>query len=1189
MSDLTTPPSDCHAAPEDSAGRLITPFALPLPSPPLPGAPRAPVADAASFRGFGDRYAVAGEISRGGMGIILDARDAKIRRELAIKVLLSGREATEEEIARFIEEAQIQGQLEHPNICPVHELNVDAEGRHYFTMKKVRGRSLAQILREERSRKPAAVPDASRFRLLEIFRKVCDAVAFAHAHGVVHRDLKPDNVMVGEFGEVMVMDWGIAKILGRREAPGSVEGPVAPSPVEGPGSPAASPVVSDRAGAEALLSLPGTIHGTPSYMSPEQARGEVDRVDERSDIYALGGILYAMLTLEDPVRGDTVAHILEKVTRRQLVPPSRRAPARRIPPDLEAAVLKAMAARPEDRYANVAALQADVTAFLEGRTLAAASYGPLEVAVKWIRRNRALAATGAAAVAILIPVAVFYVVDVTRARGAAEREAARALAAEGEANRKAEAARAAEAESLRALSESRLFEGDALAPAGRWPDAVARYDEARRMLERLKRDITPAELGLWDAFRRQAPPLHVFRGHAGAVTCSAFSPDGRRALTGSDDGTVRIWNLDAGAPAGVLRGHAGAVWSAAYSPDGRSLVTGGDDKTLRVWAAAGGDPRTLWTHTFPVTAVAFTPDGARILAGAMNGSLKLLDAASGKVLRTLRGPTATVWSVAVSPDGSTALSCGSDRAVRVWDLPAGTERKVYGGYPDNLQSVAFSPDGRRALTGGVNGVLQVLDLEGEAEPRDLPGHSGRIWSVAFFPDGATAVTGGDDRTVRIWDLAAGKERRILSGHSGGVRSVAVSADGRRILSAGEDRTAALWEPGAEGEVLPFAGSPGGVRTAAFSPDGRLALTGTDGHDLKLWDAATGLPIKTLSGHGGLVRNVAFFPDGANVLSAAEDGTARIWDLATGREVKSFANRKPLWCAAISPDARLLLTGGVEMPAALWEAETGRKLRDLPGHSGTVRAVAFSPDGLRILTAGDFGVAKIWETGTGRELLNLTGHPGAMTCAGFSPDGRRVVAAGDHGVVKVWDAGTGREALALAGHGGIVRSAGYSSDGRRILTCGVDRTVRIWDAVEGRLLRTFDGFTDAVRCAVFDPEGKRILLAADRLELWDLGRPALHRTFESRFGAVRGRIGAMADPDLPSVCREWLAFRGSPARAVALSEAARAAGAPVPALGLARAYWKTGDRASAHREFQTARDRKEAPDLYLALCLEATAP
>ncbi|MBI4617974.1 MAG: tetratricopeptide repeat protein [Planctomycetes bacterium] len=423
------------------------------------------------------RYPVEGKLGEGGMGEVLMVRDPDLGRELAAKVIRGGRGASDGILLeKFVIEARVTGQLEHPGIVPVHELAVAPDGRIYFTMKRVRGRDLSKVLEElrERSARPSsrrlravrgsrvepAAGEGSLDRLLDAFLKVCDAVAFAHSRGVIHRDLKPANIMVGEFGEVLVMDWGLCRMrnakLGMRN--GNKQQETAPGIAGG--------------------TMAGTVMGTPAYMPPEQARGDIDSIGEHSDIYSLGAILYEILALAPPFSGKDAGEVLDKVIEGRLVPPSRRAPHRHVPRELEAAVQKAMAPEPAERYQDVAELRADIEAHRAGRTLAAAEYSPWQLLAKWAKRNKIAVAGGAATAAALLvgALAIVYV------------------------------AGRAEAERLRSVEETRLA-AEADERSAREKEGEKRYEEG---------------LALWGEAERtevynRAAPQGYFQSHAAAL------------------------------------------------------------------------------------------------------------------------------------------------------------------------------------------------------------------------------------------------------------------------------------------------------------------------------------------------------------------------------------------------------------------------------------------------------------------------------------------------------------------------------------------------------------------------------------------------------------------------------------------------------------------------------------------------
>jgi serine/threonine-protein kinase len=292
------------------------------------------------------RYALADEIGRGGMGRIVLADDGNLGRTVAMKLLIRGNDERTGLKLRFTEEAQITGQLEHPNIIPVHELGTLDDGQLFFTMKRVEGRTLRDILRGIRRKDEETVRAFTRMRLLLAFQSVAQAVAYAHSRGVLHRDIKPDNIMLGEYGEVLLMDWGLAKIV--------------PSMCPG------DEVKSHRGTLGTWSTRHGEITGTPGYISPEQALGMVDQLDGRSDVYSLGAILYEILTLRPPHTGRDAKTIIRKLLREPVMPPRERAPDRDIPEALEEVALRCLASDPDQRFESVRALIDEVEGFLEG-------------------------------------------------------------------------------------------------------------------------------------------------------------------------------------------------------------------------------------------------------------------------------------------------------------------------------------------------------------------------------------------------------------------------------------------------------------------------------------------------------------------------------------------------------------------------------------------------------------------------------------------------------------------------------------------------------------------------------------------------------------------------------------------------------------------------------------------------------
>lgn len=441
------------------------------------------------------RYTLGEPLGAGGVGEVRAAHDAVLRREVAIKRLIRDLPGTRD---RFVAEAQVTAQLDHPNIVPVHDLGVDADGRLYLAMKRVRGRSLAELLES---------PDAPVLEgRLDIFRKVCDAVAFAHARGVLHRDLKPDNIMVGAFGEVLVMDWGLARAVGARDAPVQV----------------------DRFEGDALRTRDGQVAGTPAFMAPEQAEGRLDALDARTDVYGLGAVLYTLLTGRAPFSGEPLV-VLEAVKRGRFSPPGRVA---RVPRELDAVVRKAMALRPDDRYASVDALREDIEAWLQRRPLRHVRSTWTERLGKWVSRHRsavgAASLVGAGALVALGLGVWRYVADVGEARDRAVAEAERAVEADKDARRQ--------------LVATRVALADSLAEQGTITVAGAALREADTLARTLDGDRRALDLALSAHALASPPPVATCNMHGGeGVRALAVAPGGDRVVSLGADGRLVTW------------------------------------------------------------------------------------------------------------------------------------------------------------------------------------------------------------------------------------------------------------------------------------------------------------------------------------------------------------------------------------------------------------------------------------------------------------------------------------------------------------------------------------------------------------------------------------------------------------------------------------------------------------------------
>jgi WD40 repeat protein len=606
-----------------------------------------------------------------------------------------------------------------------------------------------------------------------------------------------------------------------------------------------------------------------------------------------------------------------------------------------------------------------------------------------------------------------------------------------------------------------------------------------------KRLVTASEDGtarLWDA--ESGIGLAVLEGHEKALNSAAFSPDGKRVLTAADDQTARLWDVESGKQITVLQGHTGKVYSVAFSPDGKRVVTAADDQTARLWDVESGKQITvLQGHTEKVNNAAFSPDGKRVVTASEDATARLWDAESGKEIAELKGHEGAVNRAAFSPDGKRAVTASDDGTARLWDTDSAREMAVWQGHTGPAASAAFSPDGKRVITAAFEPTPRLWDAESGKEIAQLKGHSTWALIATFSPDGNHLVTASSDGTARLWDAASAREMAVLQGHTNGVWSAAFSPDGKRVATGSSDTTARLWDVENGDEIAELTGHTDRVRSAAFSPDGKRVVTASNDKTARVWDAVSAKEIAVLKGHEGVVSQTAFSPDGKRVVTASDDHTARVWDVESAKEIAVVkGHAQGVNSAAFSPDGKRVATGSSDTTARLWDAESGKEIAVLQGHTASVWSVTFSPDGKRVVTASNDYTARLWDAESGKEVVQLKGAAGPLWSAAFSPDGKRVVTSHPlDKTARLWDAESGKEIAQLKGHTDAVWRGAFSSDGRHVVTASNDNTARLWDADSGKEVAALKGHTDAVWSAAFNPDGTRVVTASGdgTARLWDV--------------------------------------------------------------------------------------------------------
>jgi len=1045
------------------------------------------------------------DVKRGGMGEVYFIKHLKWEIPLVVKTLLPEIAWNEEAKKRFIREAETWIALgTHSRIATCFFVKELGKIPRIF-IEYVEGGSLKEWIKEKRDLE----------EILDKAIQICKGMEYVHRKGIIHRDLKPANCLITKEGDVKITDFGIAKIGDDIEI------------IRG---------IDLRSEIEGTLTITEKSIGTPEYMPPEQFE-DARNVDKRADIYSFGVMLYEMVCGRKPfifpenmnpiARGNYFKKIHTEEEPQKPIQINGNCPQ-----ELNNLILKCLEKKPDKRISSFEEIEEEIAKIYKEKTkdgykreeekIKAEADGLNNKGVSLIELGHIKEGIICFEEALeLNPVHFASTLNLEYYKMKNKKEDLRIFL-----NR------------LRGRKE--IYKDD----KEFWFNIAlieAEFGSPYYAKESSKKAI---ELGKNEEKLKEILNIKtsIFEGHTGSVECVAITQDGKHFISGSYNGTLRLWDIESGKTIQIFEGHTYPVICVAITPDGKHFISGSRDETLRLWDIGSGKTIQIFEgHTHWVKCVAITPDGKHFISGSDDKTLRLWDIESGKTIQIFEGHTDYVECVAITPDGKHFISGSRDKTLRLWDIESGKTIQIFKGHISYVSCVAITPDGKHFISGSDDGTLRLWDIESGKTIQIFKGHTDSVECVAITPDGKHFISGSLDETLRLWDIESGKTIQIFEGHTDYVNCVAITPDGMHFISGSDDGTLRLWDIKKRKFFEPILSFPlkyeelkkrekekdiiieeaeelikNGKYKEAYNFLKKTREKEEYKSDIEIIDLMNKLGLKSgkrkglrtfwlskiFEGHTSGVSCVAITPDGKHFISG-NWGPLRLWDIESGKIEKVFeGHTDSVSCVAITPDGKHFISGSCDETLRLWDIESGKTIQIFKGHTFWVNCVAITPDGKHFISGSWDNTLRLWDIESGKTEKIFGAHTFGVRCVAITPDGKHFISGSRDGTLRLWDIESRNTEKVFKGHTDEVACVAITPDGKHFISGSLDKTLRLWDIGSGKTIQIFEGHTDSVSCVAITPDGKHFISGNwGPLRLWDIESGKTIQIFEGHTGFV----------------------------------------------------------------------------------------